>query len=134
MAPASVVFLLAVCACVVTTRRYTASGIIQLQQSSSDSLGLSNLMGAATGGTSDDISVNIDLQTQANILQSDALALKVIKELNLEQNADFKPHFSAIGWLMGLVSPRGPRDPQHARLEDSPGRRASVIGIFSRQP
>jgi succinoglycan biosynthesis transport protein ExoP len=129
---ASVIFLLSVCACVFMTRRYTASGVIQLEKSSSDSLGLDSLMGAASGGASDALSVNIDLQTQANILQSEALALKVVKDLNLEQNEDFKPHFSPIGWVMGLVSPRGPADPMHASLEDSPGRRARVTKAFAR--
>jgi polysaccharide biosynthesis transport protein len=128
---ASVVFLLSVCACLFMTRRYTASSVIQLEKSSSDSLGLDSLMGAASGGASDALSVNIDLQTQANILQSEALALKVVKDLNLEQNEDFKPHFSPIGWVLGLVSPRGPADPAHASLEDSPGRRARVAKAFA---
>jgi succinoglycan biosynthesis transport protein ExoP len=128
---ASVVFLLSVSACAFMTRRYTASSVIQLEKSSSDSLGLDSLMGAASGGASDALSVNIDLQTQANILQSEALALKVVKDLNLEQNEDFKPHFNLIGWVMGLVSPRGPADPPHASLQDSPARRARVAKAFS---
>jgi polysaccharide biosynthesis transport protein len=128
---ASVVFLLSVSACAFMTRRYTASSVIQLEKSSSDSLGLDSLMGAASGGASDALSVNIDLQTQANILQSEALALKVVKDLNLEQNEDFKPHFNLIGWVMGLVSPRGPADPPHASLQNSPSRRARVAKAFS---
>jgi polysaccharide biosynthesis transport protein len=128
---ASVVFLLSVSACAFMTRRYTASSVIQLEKSSSDSLGLDSLMGAASGGASDALSVNIDLQTQANILQSEALALKVVKDLTLEQNEDFKPHFNIIGWVMGLVSPRGPADPPHASLQDSPARRARVVKAFS---
>jgi capsular polysaccharide biosynthesis protein len=128
----SVVFLLSICACVFMTRRYTATGVIQLEKSSSDSLGLDSLMGAASGGASDALSVNIDLQTQASILQSDALALKVVKDLNLEANEDFKPHFSPIGWLTAVISPRGPADPPHASLENSPGRRATVTRAFAR--
>jgi succinoglycan biosynthesis transport protein ExoP len=128
---AAVIFSLAVCACVITTRRYTASSVIQLQKSSSDSLGLDSLMGAATGGATDDMSVNIDMQTQASILQSEALALKVIEELNLEQNADFKRHFSPVGWVRGLVSPRGPADPVNGSLENSPNRRSGVVKTFS---
>ncbi len=129
---ASVVFLLSVSACAFMTRRYTASGVIQLEKSSSDSLGLDSLMGAASGGASDALSVNIDLQTQANILQSEALALKVVKDLNLEQNEDFKPHFNLIGWVIGLVSPGGPADPAHASLQDSPARRARVTKAFAK--
>jgi polysaccharide biosynthesis transport protein len=127
---ASGVFLLSVCACVFMTRKYTAHSVIQLQKSSSDSLGLDSLMGAATGGATDSLGVNIDLQTQADILQSEALALKVIKDLNLEQNDDFKPHFNPVGWVTGLLSPRGLQDPAHASLEDSPGRRGNVVRAF----
>jgi polysaccharide biosynthesis transport protein len=127
---ASLVFLLSVCACVFMTRRYTATSVIQLEKSSSNSLGLDSLMGAASGGASDDLSVNVDLQTQANILQSEGLALKVVKDLELERNEDFKPHFSLLGWVMGLVSPRGPVDPPHSSLEDSPGRRGNVVKAF----
>jgi polysaccharide biosynthesis transport protein len=127
----SVVFLLSVCACVFMTRRYTASSVIQLEKSSSDSLGLDSLMGAASGGASDALSVNVDLQTQANILQSEALALKVVKDLDLEQNEDFKPHFSPVGWVSGLISPGGAADPPHASLEDSPGRRGRVVKAFA---
>ncbi len=87
-------------------------------------------MGAASGGAADALSVNIDLQTQANILQSNALALKVIKDLNLEQNKDFKPHFNPIGWVMGLLSPRGVADPANASLDDSPLRRRHVLMVF----
>src|SRR5277367_882256 len=128
---ASLVFLLSVCACVVMTRRYTAHSVIQLQKSSSDSLGLDSLMGAASGEASDALSVNIDLQTQADILQSEALALKVVKDLNLEQNEDFKPHFNPVGWVTGLVSPAGPPDPADAKLEDSPARRGHVVRAFN---
>jgi polysaccharide biosynthesis transport protein len=131
VATASVVFLLSVCACVFMTRRYTATSIIELQKSSSDSLGLDSLMGAASGGASDALSVNIDLQTQADILKSEALALKVIHDLDLEHNEDFRPHFNPLGWVMGAVSPRGPADPVKASLEDSPGRRRRVVQVFS---
>jgi succinoglycan biosynthesis transport protein ExoP len=128
---AAAVFTLAALACVFMTRRYTAISIIQLEKSSSDSLGLDSLMGSAAGGASDALSVNVDLQTQANILQSEVLALKVIEDLDLEHNEDFKPHFSPVGWVMGLVSPRGPSDPAHASLEDSPIRRGRVLKAFS---
>lgn len=125
-----VVLSMAVCTCIFTTRRYTAISVIQLEKSSSNSLGLDSMMGAATGGASDALSVNIDMQTQANILQSEALALKVIKELNLAQNEDFKSHFNLIGWAFGLITPSGPADPANASLEDSPARRGSLVNDF----
>ncbi|WP_158749464.1 polysaccharide biosynthesis tyrosine autokinase [Acidobacterium sp. S8] len=119
----------AVVVCVVTTRRYTASSTIQLQKSS-DSLGLDDLMGAASGGASDTLSVNVDLQTQADILQSDTLALKVVKELNLEQNGDFRSHFNPFGWLMGLLSPAGPSESTAASFDDSPSRQRNALATF----
>ena len=70
---------------------------------------------------------NIVLQTQAEILQSDTLALKVIQNLGLENTWDFQPRFSPVGWVLGLVSPRGPQDPAHASLEDAPARRTRVL-------
>ena len=35
----------------------------------------------------------------------------VIEKLNLEQTRDFRPHFNPIGWVLGLISPAGPKDP-----------------------
>ena len=79
---------------------------------------------------SDAVDSNITLQTQAQILQSDSLALQVIKELNLEKSPDFRSHFNPIGWVMGLFAPAGIPDPVNVPLEEAPGRRAEVIKIF----
>ncbi len=131
LATLATIFLLAVCACVFMTRRYTATSTIQLEKPSSDSsLGLDSLLGAASGGDSDALSVNLDLQTEADILQSEAIALKVIKELDLEHNPDFRGHFSPVGWAVGLIIPHGVADPVRANLEDSPRRRAGLISNF----
>jgi polysaccharide biosynthesis transport protein len=125
------VFLLAVLACVFMTRRYEATGVFELQKSSSDTLDLEGLMSGGASGTADSLSVNIDLQTQVDILKSDTLALQVIKELDLEHNADFRPTFSFYGAILGLISPSGPRDPSGATLDESPGRRSRVLKIFA---
>jgi capsular exopolysaccharide synthesis family protein len=129
---AGTIFLLSVCACVFTTRRYTASTEIELQKSSSGGLDIESMMGAATGGESDSFSDDLDLQTQSSILQSDELSLKVIKDLQLEQNADFRPHFSPVGFVLSFVTPAGPQDPIGADLADSPIRRQSVLAIFAK--
>jgi len=127
---AGTIFFLAVLACIVTTRRYTASSIIELHKVSTSSPGLDALMGGDSAAAGDAIGLNVDLQTQSDILQSDALALRVIKELNLEQNPDFRPHFSPIAWVLGLVSPKAPADPANSSLEHSPGRRRRVLLVF----
>ena len=75
--------------------------------------------------------MNITLQTQAQILQSESLALQVIKELNLEKSPDFQAHFSPIGWVMGLFAPAGTPDPVNVPLEEAPGRRTRLVKIFA---
>jgi polysaccharide biosynthesis transport protein len=122
---------LAILVCVFSERRYEATGQLQVQKESMDGLGLSSMMGEA-GGATDALDANITIQTQATILQSDSLALRVIKDLNLEATSDFKPKFKVMGWAMGLISPKGPVDPVHASLEDSPGRRSHALLVFAR--
>ena len=78
-----VFLLLAVLLCIFIPRKYDAHGVLELQKSSADSLGLDSLMNGGVpggGGPGDSLSANIDLQTQADILQTDALALQVIHE------------------------------------------------------
>jgi succinoglycan biosynthesis transport protein ExoP len=127
------VFLLAALACVIMTRRYEAKGVFALQKSSSDSLDLEGLMTGGGGGAADSLSVNIDMQTQVDILKSDTLTLQVIKELNLEQNADFRPKFNLMGTVLGLISPAGPKDPAGASLDNSPLRRNRALKTFAAQ-
>jgi polysaccharide biosynthesis transport protein len=116
--------------CIVCTRRYDGSGVIQVQKESPDGLGLDNIMSGPESGA-DALNTALDLQTESEILQSDTLALKVIQDLNLENTKDFKGHFSPAGFVMGLVSPRGGNDPVGASLEDSPVRRTRALRVFS---
>ncbi|MGA9069230.1 MAG: polysaccharide biosynthesis tyrosine autokinase [Terracidiphilus sp.] len=129
---AASIFLLSICTCVFMTRRYTATSEIQLQKSSSDGLDLESMLGSASGGASDSMSVNLDLQTQSSILQSEELELKVIKDLHLEQNEDFRPHFSLIGTALSWISPAGSKDPEHVELDNAPLRRAHALKIFNK--
>lgn len=125
------VFVLAVLACMVMTRRYEARGVFELQKSASDSLDLQGMMGVAAGGASDSLTLDTELQTEASILKSDTLALQVIKELDLRDNKDFQPRFSIIGTVLGWFTPAGPPDPRGASLEDSPHIRESLLHTFS---
>src|SRR5271163_3003990 len=113
---------IAVLACILCTRRYQAIGEIQVQKDSADALGLDNMMGGAEGA-SDALDANITLQTQANLLQSDTLALDVIEDLGLERTADFGPQRGALGWALRVLSPGDPSDAREASLERSPRRR-----------
>lgn len=124
-----VLFVLGLLYCLTATRRYEATGELQVQKTQSDALGLDTTGngGAAMG---DALDANITLETQANILQSDTLALKVIEDLNLESSPDFKSHFNPIGWVFGFFSPAAPADPANASLENSPRKRAHMLSIF----
>ena len=88
-----------------STRLYKPSAEIQVQKESADALSMDTMMGPESA--SDAVESNVNLQTQAQILQSDSLALQVVKELNLENSPDFRSHFNPIGWVMGLFAPAG---------------------------
>jgi succinoglycan biosynthesis transport protein ExoP len=79
----------------------------------------------------DAMNASLDIQTQVEILQSDTLALKVIRDLDLEKTRDFKPRWSPIGAVLGLFASKGIPDPVSASLEDAPGRRGYATRVFS---
>ena len=85
-----VMFTLGILYCVVSTRRYEATGTIQVQKESSDGLDLDSLTGVG-GRHCDALNADINMQTQASILQSDTLALRIIHNLKLIDTAEFQP-------------------------------------------
>lgn len=125
-------FVLAVIYCAVCTRRYEATGIVQMQKESADAMGLDSLMSSAAGGASDALDANIDLQTQANILQSDTLAIRTIEALHMEDTYDFRPHFSFLAPVLRLLTSPRDADPPGATLENSPVRRQRALKIFAK--
>jgi polysaccharide biosynthesis transport protein len=128
----AICFTLAALFCIFTSRRYAATAEIQVQKSSADGLGLESMMSSAGGDATDALDANITLQTQANILQSDTLALKVIEDLDLEHTKDFKTRFNPIGWALGLLTPAGPKDPANVPLEQAPMRRLHMLKAFAK--
>ena len=80
---------LAILKCVFSTRRYEGVAAIQIQKDDSDALGLESALGTAEAGASDALDYNITLQTEARVLTSDTLALRVIHDDGLEANDDF---------------------------------------------
>jgi polysaccharide biosynthesis transport protein len=122
-------FLIAVLASIVMTRRYEASGEIQVLKQSPAELGLGDVK-SEEEASADALQDNITLQTQANILKSSTLALQVIEHLRLQDTKDFKPRFNPVVWVMGLISPQAAKDPPNAGLEESPTRRTQVLAIF----
>jgi polysaccharide biosynthesis transport protein len=126
----AVFLLLAILALVFSTRRYRSVGEIELQKDTRSSLGLQT---DTVDAPSDALEVNMLIQTQAKILQSDSLALRVIEDLQLEQTEDYRGKWSPIGWVLGLLSSKGAPDPKGASLENSPHRRMRVLSIFHRK-
>jgi capsular exopolysaccharide synthesis family protein len=115
--------------CAVCTRRYLVTGTLQVQKESADAMGLDSLMSGGDSA-SDALGANINLQTQANILQSDTLALRTIEGLRLEDTKDFKPHWNPVSAALGVFSPAGAADPPNTSLENSPQRRRRVLRVF----
>lgn len=122
---------IAILICVFSERRYQATGQLQVQKESLDGLGLSSMIGDTSGAT-DALDSNITIQTEASILQSDTLALRVINDLKLDSTADFQPRFKLLGWVSGLLATAGPSDPANAALEGSPRRRTHALLVFSK--
>ena len=128
----AVVFLCTLLFCVFATRKYEASSVVQLQKSSADGMNLESMMGTSNSGNPDSLSVNVDLQTQSTILKSDSLALKVIKDLDLEKTKDFQNRFSIMSWLLSPFAPKLPAEPIGASLDDSPRRRQHLLNVFNK--
>lgn len=126
------VVLITILYCIFATRRYVATGLVQLQKEGTTGIDMADMGAPAAAAAGDALDANMSLATQVGILESDTLALPVIKDLNLEQNADFKPHFDPLGYVMGLFSPNGPADPHGASLDDSPKRRAHALRVFEK--
>jgi polysaccharide biosynthesis transport protein len=127
------VVLLTAIYCIVATRRYVATGVVQLQKDNTAGLNMADLQGGAGAGDGGDaLAANINLETQAEILQSDTLAIRVISDLNLEQTRDFQPHFNPIGWVMSFFDSKGTPDPANASFENSPGRRTHALRVFAK--
>lgn len=123
-------FLISVALCIFLTRRYEATGVFQMQESSADMMDLGDIMGSATSSAGSSLTLTTDLQTYANILESDTLALKVIQELNLEKNEDFRPKWNPIEPIIKLITPQGEPDRPGTPLEDAPHRREEALKVF----
>jgi len=126
----SIFFLLGVLALIFSTRRYKSVGEIELQKDSTSSQVIQT---GSADAPSDALEVNMIIQTQAKILQSDSLALTVIEDLHLEQTEDYQQKWSAAGWVLGLFASPGKPDPKGASLENSPHRRMRVLKVFHRK-
>jgi polysaccharide biosynthesis transport protein len=126
-----VFFVLAVLACLFMKPRYEASETVQIEKEGSGPLGLDLQSGQGIAPL-DSLDYNTTLQTQADVLTSDALALRTIEDLNLEKTYNFRPTFNPLNWVLSFISPSGTPDPKGVALRDAPQRRARAIRIFSK--
>ncbi|MBV8114345.1 MAG: hypothetical protein JO300_06355, partial [Silvibacterium sp.] len=129
----AVLLLLVTAYCMLATRRYRATAEIEVQKESPAVFGLeSSVTGSAHGADADSLDYSMTLETEAHILQSDGLALKVVKDLKLERTADYFPDRPSgpriPGWLLFW---RKPVEPLSVPLEDAPDRRYAVLRIFA---
>ena len=138
--PVVLMLVLAAVYCMLATRRYKATSEIQIQKEATGEFGLeSSVMGRDDNSiSSDSLDYNITLQTTAGILQSNALALIVIRDLHLEQTEDYFPlpgergSSSLVGDLLGrLLFWRKPLEPLTVPLDQAPNRRYKALKIFA---
>ncbi len=126
------VLAVAVTYCVFSTREYQAMGEVNVKREASDALNLGALMGDGSADESDLMDTNRALQTQVNILESQTLALDVVKQLHIEDSADFKPRFDPVERLLRAISPGGVPDPADGTFDDMPARRDHIYKVFEK--
>ncbi|MBV9181505.1 MAG: hypothetical protein JO356_09335, partial [Acidobacteria bacterium] len=109
---------------VITTLRmtplYEAASRIAIYPENSNVLGLKDL---ENGGYAEDWDYNVALETQLSILRSDALALRVIEEMHLDQNPHFMGRSPQATEETGLSLPPETREPDPHRL-------VAMLGAF----
>ena len=127
----AICFSLGIMACLLSTPKFEGKGVLEIQKTSADMLGLQSMMVGASDGPGDALNANLDLQTESEILQSDALALKVIQELDLDKTRDFQPSSNLLARTLGLLTYSGPPDEPGGNLEDSPQRRIYALKVFA---
>lgn len=128
---ASVLVVLAALYCVLATPHYTATGQIEVLKEEPGTLGLDrSITGASADSDSSALDTSMTLQTEARVLQSSTLALRVIKDLNLEPTADYFERKEGIG--ARLLFWRKPLEPLSVPLDEAPRRRFAALKIFSK--
>src|ERR1700681_4529862 len=114
VATAAIVFALAVIATLETTRLYQATSKIAIFPETSNVLGFKN------ADSSPDYEYDVALETQAAILRSDALAMKVIETMHLDQNPSFA----------GATPPRAEGSVLVSSMQPDPAKAAGLLGAF----
>ena len=121
---------------IIAKRRYGSTGVIEIQKSEISAL---DALGNATGGPqaaapADAIDFAVSQPTQVDILESDSLALQVIRELDLEPTGDYFPQdqggFKIPDWVTFWAQPL---EPLSVPIDQAPNRRARALKIFAKR-
>jgi succinoglycan biosynthesis transport protein ExoP len=117
-----VIFAAALGYTLIVTPRYRTTSIIEFNKSNTDSLELDERTGMPGGSNAMDYSVT--QRTQVAALESDTLALQVVRDLNLEGRKEFSHQFSPLDYLHTLP------DESKLPLESAPHRLATVLKAY----
>ena len=114
--------LLALAASLAMTPKYASVSVIEINKENSDALGLDTAMAALSEGA-DPLDHTITMQTDANALQSDTLALQVIDQLHLDTRPEFR-------WKPSPWNSKEEMDEISLPLESAPHRRENLLKVF----
>jgi len=115
VASLAIVFALSVIATLKTTRLYQATSKIAIFPETVHALGLKGVEDSST-----DYQYEVALETQAAILRSDALAMKVIEAMHLDQD----PRFT------GATRPQAEDSIRVSSMQPDPAKAAGLLGAF----
>ncbi len=112
---AVVVFTLVALVTFKMTRKYEAIGRIMVSRDNGDVV--ADQITQQAGGGSGGGDINTEIETQANIVQSDSLALAVIQQMHLYQEPDFAGKYAKINYDGG-VTPLGTPPDMDPKLQE----------------
>ncbi len=115
---------LAIAVPLLMTPKYEAASLIEVNKENSDRLGLDELEGPGSGAA-DSFDYNLNQRTQADVLQSQSLALQAAEQLGLEARKEFRVK---AGWFDVAQVNAEYRLP----LDQAPLRRAQIQKVFER--
>lgn len=114
--------LLALVASLLMTPKYESVSTIEINKENSDALGLETAM-PMLSDAADPLDHTITMETHANALQSDTLALQVIGQLHLDMRPEFK-------WNPSLWSSKEELAEGSLPLDKAPHRREKLLKVF----
>src|ERR1700680_2322029 len=116
LATLGIIFALSVIATLNTTRLYQATSKVAIFPENPNALGFKD----AAGNNAPDFDYELTLETQAAILRSDALAMKVIEAMHLDRNPTFA----------GATSAQAEDPIRVSSMQPDPARAAGLLGAF----